>query len=89
MVKTDIEPCCSRYCTLKEFHIRVLYPEMVHFNDFLLDNNSDEDQVLDDMTGTITSPNYPLNYDNNMDLEWTLTAPSNKVIKLEFEAFDV
>ena len=62
---------------------------MVNLNDFLLDNNSDEDQVLDDITGTITSPNYPFNYDNNMDLEWTLTAPSNKVIKIQFEAFDV
>uniref|UniRef100_A0AAZ3P372 CUB and sushi domain-containing protein 1 n=1 Tax=Oncorhynchus tshawytscha TaxID=74940 RepID=A0AAZ3P372_ONCTS len=40
--------------------------------------------------GFITSPNYPVQYDNNAHCVWVITALDNrKVIKLAFEEFDL
>uniref|UniRef100_A0A672G2T7 CUB and sushi domain-containing protein 1-like n=1 Tax=Salarias fasciatus TaxID=181472 RepID=A0A672G2T7_SALFA len=40
--------------------------------------------------GVITSPNYPVQYDNNANCTWVITATDiSKVIKLTFEDFDL
>uniref|UniRef100_H3CV01 CUB and Sushi multiple domains 2 n=1 Tax=Tetraodon nigroviridis TaxID=99883 RepID=H3CV01_TETNG len=40
--------------------------------------------------GVITSPNYPVQYDNNANCTWIITATdTSKVIKLTFEDFDL
>ncbi|XP_047218456.1 CUB and sushi domain-containing protein 1-like [Girardinichthys multiradiatus] len=40
--------------------------------------------------GVITSPNYPVQYENNAHCVWVITAmDSEKVIKLSFEEFDL
>uniref|UniRef100_A0A674NBB4 CUB and Sushi multiple domains 2 n=1 Tax=Takifugu rubripes TaxID=31033 RepID=A0A674NBB4_TAKRU len=40
--------------------------------------------------GVITSPNYPVQYDNNANCTWIITATdASKVIKLTFEDFDL
>uniref|UniRef100_A0A667WX46 CUB and Sushi multiple domains 2 n=1 Tax=Myripristis murdjan TaxID=586833 RepID=A0A667WX46_9TELE len=40
--------------------------------------------------GIITSPNYPVQYDNNANCTWVITATdTSKVIKLTFEDFDL
>uniref|UniRef100_A0AAQ5ZUN7 CUB and Sushi multiple domains 1 n=1 Tax=Amphiprion ocellaris TaxID=80972 RepID=A0AAQ5ZUN7_AMPOC len=40
--------------------------------------------------GVITSPNYPVQYENNAHCVWVITAmDSGKVIKLSFEEFDL
>uniref|UniRef100_A0AAQ4S5S2 CUB and Sushi multiple domains 1 n=1 Tax=Gasterosteus aculeatus aculeatus TaxID=481459 RepID=A0AAQ4S5S2_GASAC len=40
--------------------------------------------------GVITSPNYPVQYENNAHCVWVITAmESGKVIKLSFEEFDL
>ncbi|TSN48501.1 CUB and sushi domain-containing protein 1 [Bagarius yarrelli] len=40
--------------------------------------------------GVITSPNYPVQYENNAHCVWVITAlDPEKVIKLEFEEFDL
>uniref|UniRef100_A0A8B9LZ55 CUB and Sushi multiple domains 2 n=1 Tax=Astyanax mexicanus TaxID=7994 RepID=A0A8B9LZ55_ASTMX len=41
-------------------------------------------------SGIITSPNFPVQYDNNANCTWIITASdTNKVIKLTFEDFDL
>ncbi|KAL4624103.1 CUB and sushi domain-containing protein 1-like [Arapaima gigas] len=41
-------------------------------------------------SGTITSPNFPVQYDNNANCSWVVTATDiSKVIKLTFESFDL
>ncbi|XP_023687916.2 CUB and sushi domain-containing protein 2 isoform X1 [Paramormyrops kingsleyae] len=41
-------------------------------------------------SGLITSPNFPVQYDNNANCTWVITAADpNKVIKLTFEDFDL
>nr|XP_015204236.1 PREDICTED: CUB and sushi domain-containing protein 2 isoform X1 [Lepisosteus oculatus] len=41
-------------------------------------------------TGLITSPNFPVQYDNNANCTWVITASDlTKVIKLTFEEFDL
>ncbi|AWP21874.1 putative CUB and sushi domain-containing protein 2 [Scophthalmus maximus] len=41
-------------------------------------------------SGVITSPNYPVQYDNNANCTWVITASdTTKVIKLTFEDFDL
>jgi len=37
----------------------------------------------------VTSPNYPSNYDNDLDKIETITAAEGLVLRLEFTAFDV
>ena len=39
--------------------------------------------------GTITSPGYPQNYDNNLDLKWLIQAPLGLVIQISFLSFDL
>ena len=39
--------------------------------------------------GTITSPGYPQNYDNNLDLKWLIQAPLGHVIQISFLNFDL
>ncbi|XP_032808661.2 CUB and sushi domain-containing protein 3-like isoform X1 [Petromyzon marinus] len=41
-------------------------------------------------SGTITSPNFPVQYDNNAQCVWTITASRpSKVIEINFEEFDL
>ena len=39
--------------------------------------------------GTITSPGYPQNYDNNLDLKWLIQVPLGLVIQISFLSFDL
>ncbi|XP_047482510.1 LOW QUALITY PROTEIN: cubilin-like [Penaeus chinensis] len=39
--------------------------------------------------GTLTSPNYPLNYPNARSCEWTITVPRNYQIRLIFNEVDI
>ncbi len=45
-------------------------------------------EVLNDMNGTIASPNYPRKYAFRLNCVWTLNAPSNYSIKLIFDDFE-
>ena len=36
---------------------------------------------------TITSPNYPSNYDNNIEQTWALTVPDNAVVVIRIDDF--
>uniref|UniRef100_A0A452GIF0 CUB domain-containing protein n=1 Tax=Gopherus agassizii TaxID=38772 RepID=A0A452GIF0_9SAUR len=48
------------------------------------------DTYLRGPSGVITSPNYPVQYDNNAYCVWVITALNPaKVIKLTFEEFDL
>jgi len=38
----------------------------------------------DRLTAIITSPNYPSNYPHNVDCTWTVTAPTNRKVQLQF-----
>ncbi|XP_070212099.1 uncharacterized protein [Littorina saxatilis] len=42
-----------------------------------------------DRSRTITSPNYPLNYGNNMDCLWEIKGPENSAMLVKFQDFDV
>ena len=37
--------------------------------------------------GALTSPGYPVGYNDTYDCEWAITAESGKRIKLTFESF--
>ena len=37
--------------------------------------------------GYLTSPNYPQDYENNLDCRWTIKAPVGNIIKLSFLDF--
>ncbi|KAI8496721.1 hypothetical protein Bbelb_253760 [Branchiostoma belcheri] len=37
--------------------------------------------------GPLTSPNYPRNYGNNENCEWTITVPEGSIIRLTFDSF--
>ncbi|XP_066292607.1 uncharacterized protein [Branchiostoma lanceolatum] len=37
--------------------------------------------------GTVTSPNYPNDYDNNEFCEWTITVPEGRDVLVEFDSF--
>ena len=39
--------------------------------------------------GTITSPGYPQNYDNNLDVKWLIQAPLGLVVQISFLSFDL
>merc|ERR1712038_1257088 len=45
--------------------------------------------VSPDFSGTLTSPNYPDNYDNYVDSEWTLTAPLGYVVSISIPEYDL
>ncbi|MGH0144022.1 UNVERIFIED_CONTAM: hypothetical protein FKN15_047101, partial [Acipenser sinensis] len=38
-----------------------------------------------DLSGYITSPNYPNNYPQNVDCSWTITVPNGEAVQLDFE----
>ena len=40
-------------------------------------------------TGVITSPGYPRNYEENLDLSWLIQVPSGQLIEIVFISFDV
>ena len=44
---------------------------------------------LDLSTGTLTSPNFPNNYDSNTACGWPLAVEENKVITIEINSFRV
>ncbi|XP_066263243.1 deleted in malignant brain tumors 1 protein-like [Branchiostoma lanceolatum] len=39
--------------------------------------------------GTVTSPNYPSDYGNNENCEWTITAPEGSTVRLTFDSFNL
>ena len=39
--------------------------------------------------GIITSPGFPQNYDNNLDLTWLIEVPPGQRIQIRFLKFDV
>jgi CUB domain len=43
---------------------------------------------LDGNAVVFTSPNYPNNYENNIQKSWLINADSGKIIQLQFEQFD-
>ncbi|KAK7110740.1 hypothetical protein V1264_014565 [Littorina saxatilis] len=42
-----------------------------------------------DRSRTITSPNYPLNYDNSMDCFWQIKGPEDSFLVMKFDDFDL
>ena len=40
-------------------------------------------------SGCLCSPNYPSNYDNNLDMEYVMTAAAGETVTITFTAFDV
>ena len=44
--------------------------------------------TLRDMTGTVTSPNHPNNYNNNLDCYYDIVGPENCTITLDVDALD-
>ena len=40
-------------------------------------------------SGVITSPGFPGNYDNNLDLTWLIQLPPGQIIEISFISFDV
>lgn len=41
------------------------------------------------ISGSLTSPGYPQDYANDLDCTWVLGSPTETIIKLIFESFDV
>ena len=39
--------------------------------------------------GSITSPNFPANYDSNMDCEWAIHGPTGHFLTITFETFEL
>ena len=39
--------------------------------------------------GIITSPGFPENYDNALDIYWLVQAPIGQIVKINFITFDV
>ena len=40
-------------------------------------------------SGVITSPGFPGNYDNNLNLTWLIQRPPGQLIEIVFISFDV
>ena len=45
--------------------------------------------VSESSVRTLTSPNYPSPYDSNEDCKWILEAPSELIVKVTFQAFEL
>jgi len=43
--------------------------------------------VASNQEQAIATPNYPMNYDNNLDCFWTIRAPQGQFIQITFENF--
>ena len=41
------------------------------------------------MNGVITSPRYPRNYDNNINLTWLIQVPEGLRIEIRFDSFEL
>ncbi|CAK8680068.1 unnamed protein product [Clavelina lepadiformis] len=48
-----------------------------------------EPTIITEWNGTISSPNYPSNYANNLNCTWIIQAPANKLIKVRFLDFEL
>ncbi|XP_070534683.1 protein SpAN-like isoform X2 [Ptychodera flava] len=46
-------------------------------------------EILTESEGSFTSPGYPNNYNNNLECQWTVQAPSEYLIKLTFQSFQM
>ena len=60
--------------------------------DFTISHSFDESQdpadvVLTDASGTITSPGYPNNYEDNVKHSWLIHLPTQGRIFINFKAF--
>ena len=56
----------------------------------LLSPNTDQcSQCVCSTSGAITSPGYPQNYDNNLDLSWLIVVPIGQTIEINFIHFAV
>ncbi|KAL5022284.1 hypothetical protein ScPMuIL_001439 [Solemya velum] len=88
---------CISSATKKE----ICLPDIFHCDDKQdCLNNEDEDEAvcaemkckfsLTNLTGIITSPNYPNVYPNNMDCSWSIHIPNTRaIIQLRFVDFDL
>jgi len=54
-----------------------------------LTTTSSNEQVFESVAGTIVSPNYPENYDNDQERYYKIRAPMQSDITLLFISFDV
>ncbi|OON19634.1 CUB domain protein, partial [Opisthorchis viverrini] len=45
--------------------------------------------ILDDVTGTIKSPNFPVEYPHHTNCSWRIKAPQNCTVKLNFSHFSL
>ena len=41
------------------------------------------------LNGVITSPGYPRNYNNNIDMTWLIQVPEGLSIEIRFEVFEL
>ena len=57
-------------------------------NQEVIDCESPFDEVTENGT-TITSTNYPSNYENSQDCQATIRFASDEIVRITFEAFDV
>ncbi|XP_076801166.1 bone morphogenetic protein 1 homolog [Clavelina lepadiformis] len=39
------------------------------------------------LSGTISTPNYPDDYDNNLNCTWIIQAPANKLVEVQIQDF--
>lgn len=44
---------------------------------------------INDLRGVIESPNFPTNYPNNLNCEWTINPPPGNKVFLEFSDFEL
>ncbi|OON21640.1 CUB domain protein, partial [Opisthorchis viverrini] len=47
------------------------------------------DHILQDFSTSISSPNFPLNYDNNVNCSWNITVFDGCMVELNFTRFDL
>jgi len=52
-------------------------------------NESNCSEALVGSSGTLQSPNYPANYDNNLNCETQIAVPEGEIIFVNFETFDI
>ena len=45
--------------------------------------------IIDELNGSISSPNYPQNYPNDVNCSWIITSNTTSKMNLTFNDFDV
>ncbi|XP_069787318.1 cubilin [Narcine bancroftii] len=70
---------------LKSDNIFQYYAFMAHWNGTLTGCGG----TITTVTGSFTSPNYPMPYSNNAECSWLIQASAGSVIELQFEQFSL